>query len=173
MGKSDHRKTVVALFTGQAEAELALSALAEAGFRPEDMGFLGPREVQEPDHAKRQVVGVGSGAVAGGLAGGLLGAVAASAIPGIGPVITAGALLPIVMAAVTGSATGGTVGSLMTAAASRDQLLYYLQEVQAGRSLLSITTDRVEDARAVLLQSGAMEAAEVGSVSLPEPGATQ
>src|SRR2546427_7342953 len=108
---TDNSRTLFALYTNQGDAERALNALADAGFRPEDIGFLGPGQVQEPDHARRQVVGVSGGSVAGGLAGGLLGAVAASAIPGIGPVITAGALLPIVMGAVTGAATGGTIGS--------------------------------------------------------------
>jgi len=164
---------MVALFTSQADAERALSMLADAGFRPEEMGFLGPHEVQEPDHARRQAAGIGGGAVAGSLAGGLLGAAAVSAIPGIGPVITAGALLPIVMTAVTGGAAGGTIGSLLTAAVSKDELLYFMQEVQAGRSLLSVTTDRAELARQLLVQSGAMEVAHVGRLTLPEPRAIQ
>jgi len=164
---------MVALFTNQADAERALNTLAEDGFRPEDMGFLGPHEVQEPDHARRQAAGIGGGSVAGSLAGGLLGAAAVSAIPGIGPVITAGALLPIVMGALTGGATGGTIGSLLTAAVSKDELLYFMQEVQAGRCLLSVTTDRAEAARQLLRQHAAMEVAHVGKLTLPEPRTTR
>src|SRR5438093_1524235 len=165
MNDQGERRSMVALFTGQADAERAFSMLSDSGFRPEEMGFLGPHEVQGPDHARRQAAGIGGGAVAGSLAGGLLGAAAVSAIPGIGPVITAGALLPIVMGAITGGATGGTVGSLLTAAVSKDELLYFMQEVQAGRCLLSVTTDRAEAARQLLLQHVAMEVVYVGKLS--------
>jgi hypothetical protein len=164
-------RTILALFTSQEDAERALSALIDAGFRPDAIGFLGPGEAREPDHVRKQVAGIGGGAVAGTIAGGLLGAVAASAIPGIGPFITAGTLLPILLGAFTGGATGGTIGSLLTAAGANDQALYFVQEVEAGRSLLSVTTDRVEEARRLLLQSGSMEAADVGRLDLPQPGA--
>src|SRR2546429_9501338 len=88
MNDQGERRTMVALFTNQADAERALNTLAEDGFRPEDMGFLGPREVQEPDHARRQAAGIGGGPVPGSLAGGLPGAAPGPAIPGAGPAIT-------------------------------------------------------------------------------------
>ena len=164
--------TVLGLFAAQADAEHAVNVLAEHGFPVDQMGFLGPGEVEERDQARAQVVGAGAGTLAGGFAGGLLGALAAATVPGIGAVVTAGALLPVIMGVITGGATGGTVGSLLAAAGSNDQIVYFVQEVRSGRSLVGLRTDRVEEAQALLLEAGAMEAADVGKADVPEPGSS-
>jgi hypothetical protein len=163
---------VLGLFATHDDAERAVNVLVDRGFPADQLGFLGPGEIRERNQARAQVVAAGAGTAVGGFAGGVLGALAASVVPGIGPVITAGALLPIMVGVLTGAATGGTVGSLLSAAGSNDQIAYFVQEVRSGRSLVALHTDRVEDAQAALLEAGAMEAAEVGSLELPQPGST-
>lgn len=158
------------LFGAHGEAERAVNMLAASDFPVDRLGFLGPGEVRERNQARAQAIGVGAGGAMGAFAGGVLGALAASVVPGIGPVITAGALLPIIMGILTGGASGGTVGSLLAAAGSNDQIAYFVQEVRSGRSLVGVQTDRVREAQDVLLRAGALEAAEVGGVELPQPG---
>jgi hypothetical protein len=163
-------RTVFGLFGAQDDAEQAVNLLAENGFAVDQMAFLGPGEVRERNQARAEAIGVGTGTAMGGFAGGLLGALAAATVPGIGSVIAAGALLPTVMGIMTGGATGGTVGGLLAAAGSNDQIVYFVQEVRSGRSLVALSTDRVAEAQTLLLEAGAMEAADVGSADLPEPG---
>ncbi|MBO0684947.1 MAG: hypothetical protein J2P45_17490, partial [Candidatus Dormibacteraeota bacterium] len=158
------------LFGTHDEAERGVNMLAASSFAVDSMGFLGPGEIRERNQARAQAVGVGAGGAMGAFAGGALGALAASAVPGIGPVITAGALLPIIIGILTGGASGGTVGSLLAAAGSNDQIAYFVQEVRSGRSLVGVQTSRVQEAEDVLLGAGALEAADVGGVEFPEPG---
>jgi len=56
--------------------------------------------------------------------------------------------------------------------ASRDRALYYEQEVQSGRYLVSVDTqpERRETAREILLSKGAMEAAPIDSPTVNRGG---
>jgi hypothetical protein len=155
-------QTVLATFSGREEAEGAVHALAQAGFPSQDIGYLAPGEADEPDMLENMAKGAGTGGVVGGLAGTALGVVAAGMIPGIGPVLAAGALIPIAIGAVTGASAGGTLGGLFGAAATQDQGLFYSQEVRSGRSLVSVTTDRVDEARAILEAAGGLHVDLVG-----------
>jgi hypothetical protein len=154
--------TIFAVFPDQAAAEQAVNRLAAAGFSPDEIGFLAPGDASEPDYFKATVAGVGTGGVLGGVAGAVLGAVTVGAIPGIGPVLVAGALVPIALLGVTGASAGGTLGALFAGAASQDQGLHYMQEVQSGRALVTVTTTRTAEAQAVLEEAGALEVANVG-----------
>jgi hypothetical protein len=173
MARTDEKPgTVIALFADRSSSEAAISALTDAGFAPGEMAYIGPGELGERDFARTQVAAAGAGSATGVIAGGILGAIAVGAIPGIGPVITAGALVPILIGAVTGGAAGGTMGSLISAAKSNDSIAYFIQEVRSGRSLVAVRTDQVSRARQLLSEEASLEASYVGDVKLPQPGAT-
>jgi len=154
--------TVLATFPDTTTAEHAVNRLAAAGFTPDEIGFLAPGDASEPHYARAAAAGVGAGGVIGGVAGALLGAATAGAIPGIGPVLVAGALVPVLVLGATGASAGATMGALFAGAASQDQGLHYTQEVQSGRALVTVTTARTAEARAALDESGALEVADVG-----------
>lgn len=162
MADSHSLPTLFATFETRGQAEDAVDRLATAGFTAEHVGLIAPGDVEEPHYARNLAVGTGSGTVLGGAAGVVLGAVAVGAIPGVGTVVAAGAILPIAVLAFTGAAAGGTLGGMFSLAASQDQGLYFMQEVQGGRTLVTVTSDRVEEARAGLEAAGAMEVADVG-----------
>jgi hypothetical protein len=154
--------TIFATFPDQGVAERAVNALANAGFSADEIGFLAPGDAHEPEYFKATAAGIGTGGVLGGMAGAILGAATVGAIPGIGPVLVAGALVPVAVLALTGASAGGTMGALFAAAASQDQGLHYMQEVQSGRSLVTVTTARTAEATAALERAGALEVADVG-----------
>src|ERR687895_663207 len=96
------RTVVAAAFDDRADAERAIGALRDAGFRPEDVGVAlrdrtAQGELVEETGATgtKAAEGAGTGALGGGLLGGLVGllvGIGALAIPGIGPVVAGGAL---------------------------------------------------------------------------------
>jgi hypothetical protein len=154
--------TVVAVFATRELAERGVKELAAAEFAADEIGFMAPGEAEEPHYARAAATGIGTGAVLGGVAGAVLGAISAGAVPGIGPVLVAGALVPIALLGVTGASAGGTMGALFAGAATQDQGLHYVQEVRSGRALVTVTTDRMSDAIAALEAAGALEVADVG-----------
>jgi hypothetical protein len=85
--------------------------------------------------------------------------------PGIGPIVTVGAWLPPLIGLATGGSAGGTLGGLLTLAGTGDEGLHYRQQVQAGRFLVNVTTDRPQDARAALEQVDALEVADLGDTA--------
>ena len=155
-------QTVFGVFRTQAVAEEAVNRLAQAGFAATDIGFLAPGEAREPDFLRAAATGVSTGGVLGGVAGAILGAASVNAIPGLGPVLVAGAILPTAIGLFTGASAGGTLGGLFAAALTQDQALYYKQEVVAGRSLVTVTTDRPDEAMGALRGAGALDVATVG-----------
>ena len=159
---ADEPRTIVGLFQTHEEAERAVNLLVNSGFRAEEIGYLAPGEAEEPDFKKSAAAGVGGGAVLGAIAGGLLGAASMVVAPGIGPIVTAGAWLPPLMGIATGAATGGTAGGLFALSGTGDEGLHFRQQVQEGRSLVNVTTNKSQEARGLLEQGGALEVADLG-----------
>src|SRR5207302_3041386 len=149
--------TVVGLFRTRPEAERALRKLEEAGFRPDQISLATPRRGRRGHYGLK----VGVGIVAGTLLGALAGAVATGLVPGVHPLIAGNVLATFLFAAVAGAATGGVAGGLLSMAASGDRALFYEQEVESGRVLISVAGPRLEMARDVLRSAGAMEAEPV------------
>lgn len=102
-----------------------------------------------------------AGIAAGTLLGALAGAAATGMVPGVHPLVSGNLLATFLFAAVAGAVTGGVAGALVAMAAAGDRALYYEQEVESGRTLVSVTEPRLEEARAILLAAGAMESAPV------------
>jgi hypothetical protein len=76
---------------------------------------------------------------------------------------------------VAGAATGGLAGGLLSMSASGDRALFYEQEVESGRFLITVAGPRLEVARDVMRAAGAMEAEPVetplqGGRPRPESG---
>ena len=150
-------ETVVGLFRTRSEAEHAVRELELAGFESREIGVVWPGEAPDGHYGTTVVAGLGAGTVVGGV----LGALAAGLLPGIGPVLAGGGLVAVLGGAVAGATTGGLAGTLLSMAASGDRALYYEQEVQAGRFLITVTTDRPDEAHAVLRDAGALEASPI------------
>ena len=165
-----HALTVVALFADRENAEQAVTRLVRAGFPPEHVGYLQPTDVRElRNPAKAAAEGIAAGATSGALIGGVLGAVTVGLVPLVGPALVAGALLPVVMGAVTGSSAGAVTGGLFGAAASSEEEPYFMEEIQAGRILVSVEVpDPAAEAKAaaILGESNALEVDSLGTAHL-------
>src|SRR5438132_97209 len=103
MATEESASTVVGVFRSHEEAERAVNKLVASGFPAQDIGFLGPGEAKQPELKKAAAAGVGGGAVIGAIAGGLIGAASMLAVPGVGPILTAGVSLPQLVVGVQGS----------------------------------------------------------------------
>jgi hypothetical protein len=137
-----------AVFDSREEAERALSELRSAGVREDSISILGQSDGRDDDdriegtneEAKEDVV---SGAAIGASAGALLG-VAALAIPGVGPLVAAGAIASaaIPTAAVIGGgaglATGSVIGLLKDHGVDDDDASYYDERLRTGGYLLTV-----------------------------------
>jgi len=158
--------TVAGLFRTRAEAETALQNLKEAGFGPDQLSLATPRIGRRGHYGFKVLIGIAVGT----LLGALLGAVATGMVPGVHPLVAGNVLATFLFAAVAGAATGGVAGGLVSMSASGDRALYYEQEVESGRYLVSVTGPGLEEARRVMGASGAMEAAPVEAPLRPESG---
>ncbi len=171
---------VIALFNERDQAEVAIQALQEAGFRQEQLGavlrhnepMLDPETEEALDEeAEASSTGVAVGSVAGGLAG-FLGGLALAAIPGIGPFVGAG----VVATTFGGAAVGAGLGERLAERAvglhhfgvPHERIEQYTSALEAGQIAVSVTAhnpDEVMRAREVL---GMQNADEVDVYAPPE-----
>ncbi|MBC3940797.1 hypothetical protein [Sphingomonas albertensis] len=156
---------VSAVFDNHTEAERAVSELRAAGVNDSAISV-----VAQHDGKNTATDGSGNdtqefvGKVAAGAGIGTLLGIAALAIPGVGPLVAAGAIASaaIPAAAVTGAALGGAVGGLekvMTDhGVSRVDASYYEGRINEGGVFVSVDTSAAgisaEDAADVLYRSG-------------------
>ena len=149
--------TVVGLFRTRSEANAALGKLKEAGFGPEQVSVSTPSFRRRGRYGLKVVIGI----VIGTLFGAMVGAIVTGIVPGVHPLISGNMLATFAFAAVAGAATGGLAGGLLSMSASGDRALFYEQEVESGRILITVAGPRLEVAREVLKAAGAMEAEPV------------
>lgn len=159
------RSTVVGLFQDDSHARQAVEALKDAGFRPDDLGFLA-RDRDRADTLARETgteagSGAATGAVGGGILGGLAGwlvGVGAIAIPGIGPFIAAGALGTALAGAAIGAGVGAVAGALVGMGIPKEEAEWYEGEVKGGRTLVTVRANgRYTEARSILRRHGAYD----------------
>jgi uncharacterized membrane protein len=162
-------RIVSAVFDSREEAERALSELRSSGIRESSISVLGRHDEavgedgsnpERDDDAKSDVV---KGAVIGTGAGALLG-IAALAIPGVGPLVAAGAIAAsaIPEAAAIGAGAGLAAGSLSGLLAnhgvSDEDAAYYESRLNSGGTFLSVDTDNAgisaETVRDILYGNG-------------------
>jgi hypothetical protein len=158
--------TLAGLFRTRAEAEKALRKLKEAGFGPDQVSLATPRIGRRGHYGMKVLIGIASGI----LLGALVGAVVTGMVPGVKPLVPGNLLATFLFAALAGAATGGLAGALVSMSASGDRALYYEQEVESGRFLVSVDGPRLEEARLIMRAAGAMEAAPVEAPLKPESG---
>ncbi len=162
--------TAIGLFERTADAERAVDALLSHGFVKDDIGVMARDSAMQEylneqasaaakDEAGTDVVG---GALLGGL-GGLLAGIAALAIPGIGPVVTAGAVASALgwplLGAGAGAAAGGLIGALVAADVPEEDAHVYAEGVKRGGVLVTVQASegRLAEAQAIMGEAGAAD----------------
>jgi hypothetical protein len=166
--RTSHRlhHTVLGVFGSHDQAERALRALHEAGFSRKDLSLVvqgteAADEIPSQAESEHATHGAERGAIIGGVLGGLVG-VAALAIPGIGPVFTAGWLAAALGGAAVGAAAGGLVGAMAEMGVPKEVAQRYAQQVAHG-DLLVIAHPHDEQGEATarrLLQEAGSEDVE-------------
>jgi uncharacterized protein (TIGR02271 family) len=161
------RTTVVGVFSDYPSADRAVTELRKAGFREDQIGFVGRHESAEVSAVDRTAnegeTYAEEGALTGVLAGAGLGALAglgilAGVIPVIGPAIAAGTLGVILTNVAGGAAVAGLAGALIGAGIPEEEAEYYNKEFEAGRAIVSVTADgRADEATAILRRHGAYD----------------
>ncbi|MBV8888347.1 MAG: hypothetical protein JO305_01620 [Alphaproteobacteria bacterium] len=162
-GKTMASHVIVALFDDYGDAQRAIGELETAGIRADDINIVannaGNRYGTHPEHrfgdapAAAPTTGgetAGAGAAIGALlagGAGLLAGIGALAIPGIGPVVAAGALVSTLAGAGVGAAAGGLIGALAGAGISREHADLYAEAVRRGGTLLTVRADDASQAR--------------------------
>jgi len=145
--------TVVGVFDRTLKAEDVIGELQQAGVDrnqisllvSSDTGASAANDDSKPNH----IAGTGAGAAIGGIAGLVVG-LAASAIPGIGPILAAGPIAAALGSIGIGAAAGGLIGSLTGMHIPEEDAHYYAGEVRRGRAVVLVNTsaklaDRVRD----------------------------
>ncbi len=147
--------TVAGLFRTRGKADEALRKLKDAGFGHDQVSVSTPRSGRRGHYGKKVLAGLLLGTVLGAV----VGALATGMVPGVHPLLPGNVLVTFAFAAVAGAVTGMVAGMLLSMAASGDTALFYEQEVESGRILVSVAGPRLAEARAIMLAAGAMEAA--------------
>jgi hypothetical protein len=158
---------VTAVFEDQARAEHAVTELRGLGVMDTDLSFVARNE-EEAVAAGASTDTAGKRAAKGAAAGagaGLLFGLAALAIPGVGPFITAGALASalgttggaLAAGAIVGGTSGAIAGGLSKAGYSKDEADFYGPAVERGGVLVAVETEGVvspDQTREILSRHG-------------------
>lgn len=165
-GEEQRVKTIGAVFDTEDQVRTVYGRLQEAGVPGDDMGIV-LREDIDAEHAREhgvhdadEVSGAVVGSAIGGTAGWVAGlgvAGASAAVPIVGPVLAAGAMLGVVSAA--GGTLGWLAGGLTARGIEKDEAEYYENAVQADGIVLTVQTDEsnVDRCRAILRLAGGRE----------------
>jgi hypothetical protein len=137
-------RTIVALYRDIVTANEVVGALVDAGFSPEavsltayDAGEAYARHLDEGAVEVEEMTGTAVGAAIGGL-GGLLVGMSALIVPGVGPVLTAGAVGAALLSTGAGAALGGLIGALVDVGIPEEQAAYYAEGVRRGGTLVVV-----------------------------------
>jgi hypothetical protein len=150
-------ETVAGLFRNRSEAEEGLRKLKEARFTDDEVSIATARTARRGHYGMKVLIGIAAGAVVGAV----VGAIVTGILPGFHAMVPGNKLALFALTFVAGVAAGGVAGALLSMAASGDTTLYYEEEVESGRVLVSVSGPRLVEAREILLAAGAMEAAPV------------
>ena len=166
------RPVVVAVFHDRGQADAAVKELVRLGFPEADIGVAAREPLTEPVGSQWDV-GAAAGAAAGGATGTLLGiAVAAGLIPGVGPAVAGGLLGGILASAAAGAAAGGILGALVGLGVPEEEAIFYRDEFQAGRVLVTVRAgDRASEEVAALRRHGAYDVTSRDQANAPRRSA--
>ena len=165
-----NQNLISAVFDNQSEAETAVRELRDAGVRDSDLSIIARNEGRgatasdgagtvtddsEGDGIKGAVIGAGAGTLLG---------IAALAIPGVGPLVAAGAIassaIPgaAAIGAGVGAVAGGIIGMLTSHGVSDEDATYYEGRIKEGGVFVSVDTSNAavpaETARDILYRNG-------------------
>jgi hypothetical protein len=159
--------TAVGTFPTYVEARAAVAELRAAGYRDDQIGVVGPHNVDpseqtglpnDPTHTKWEE-GAGIGAAVGGLGGlGLGAAVAAGLLSPLGPIVAGGTLVALLASAGGGATVGTVIGALAGAGVPEDEAQWYADEASQGRVVVTVRGANGEEAREILRRHGGSEA---------------
>ena len=169
---------VSAVFDDRSEAERAVSELRNAGVQDSSISVIAQQEGEKAvttDGSGEEVAKdvIGTAALGAGV-GTVLG-IAALAIPGVGPLVAAGAIASSAVpgAALTGAAigaaAGGLTGLLKDHGVSDDDANYYEGRINDGGTFVSVNTQDAgvsrEAAESILYNSGGHSSARAKTVA--------
>jgi len=154
-------KTIIGLFDNHEEAMATIRDLRQRRISPQDISLISNKtEGWYADDSKPEAgaeTGAGVGAVLGAF-GGLLAGLGIVAIPGIGPVISAGWLLSTIAGSATGAILGGAAGSLVGALSEHGidnhDAQVYAESLRRGGTLVIVRVEEklVTAAEAILIR---------------------
>lgn len=184
-------KRAVGVFSTRRETELALRELRDSNFAMDRVSVIAQDadrvnniagadvrdEIRDPDDNKADE-GAKTGALAGGTLGGLTGllvGLGTLALPGIGPVMLAGATATAIATTLAGGAIGAAAGSLLGALIGlgipEDDARSYNDRISRGHYLVMIEGTDAEIARAqAILHRGGVE--DWAIYDMPNTGST-
>jgi hypothetical protein len=151
-------KTVIGLVDNDEQARQVVDELLRNGFDKKDVGVITREVVQETGAA---VSGATRGIVYGSLTGLLLGVIAL-ALPGVGPIVAAGAAVPL-LGATAGAIAGGLIGGLVAKGMPEHDAHLYAEGLRRGGTLIIVnarTDELAARAEAILTRHGAVDPAE-------------
>ena len=141
-------KTIACVYDTYGQARQVVADLEDSGIATADINLIANKyvcdETARIDEPSAAGPGAGVGAALGGTAG-LLAGLGVIAIPGLGPVVAAGALAATAVGAAAGAATGGVVGALVSAGVPEQEAHVYCEVVRRGGTMVSV---RVPDNKA-------------------------
>lgn len=172
-------KRAAGLFYSRDEAEAAVRALRDAGYDMDRVSVIARDADKLDGHDTTEEVGnkadegAATGAVTGGALGGiggLLVGLGALAIPGIGPILLAGAeataIATTLAGAGIGAAAGGLIGALIGLGIPEEKAKVYNDRVKGGSFLVIVNGTAAEIARAeAIMNSHGVE--EFGIYDVP------
>ena len=171
-------KALFCIATSEAQAEIIVTQLKEAGFAYNDISVLFPDKASTHHFAHEQHTkapeGAAAGASTGGVIGGTLGwlaGIGALSIPGLGPFIAAGPIMAALSAAAVGAAVGGITGALVGMGIPEYEAKRYEGRIQKGNILISVHTETGEDAnraREIVKRAGAEDIATASEAAVSQ-----
>jgi hypothetical protein len=150
-------QAVVGVVRTHPDALRIVEAVRESGVPDRHVSVLSPHTPEGALHTlpKTDAEQPGIGGTIGGVVGGAAGtagglSVAALALPGVGPVVAAGAIALGLLGAAAGTAVGSRLDDTLSKGLPTDELYVYRDALRRGRSVVVVTVD--DDARAARMR---------------------
>lgn len=175
-------KRAVGVFLNQKEVEDALKELQASGFGMENVSVVAknsPNAEKNISTSNELTTGAKTGALAGGALGtatGLFIGIGALTIPGLGPLLVAGAaataLTATVSGGVIGAAAGSLIGSLTGLGIPEERAQIYNERISHGHYLIMVegTSEKIHQAELILSLRGIQEWGIYDSPSMAPAG---
>lgn len=142
-----YKDATVGLFSNIDDANAAIDGLHEAGISTDAISVVAQQEIIQninEDVASEDLSdGAGTGAAIGGVLG-LLAGIGAIAIPGVGPVLSAGTLAAALGSTAVGAGLGGLVGALVDLGIPDSEAQAYSESVGRGEILVTVAGSGVD-----------------------------